>query len=81
MGKLYSSAKVLRFADRIDALCEDRMAAPVHVRIKPTNVCNHNCWFCAYRTSNVSLGEDMNLRDKIPPEKMREITADLHAMD
>jgi MoaA/NifB/PqqE/SkfB family radical SAM enzyme len=80
MGKLYSSAKVLRFADRIDALVEDRPAAPVHVRIKPTNVCNHNCWFCAYRTGNVSLGEDMNLRDKIPAEKMREITADLIAM-
>ena len=52
----------------------------MHVRIKPTNVCNHGCYFCAYRSGNVTLGEDMNVRDKIPRAKMTEIVEDLIAM-
>ena len=54
--------------------------APVHIRIKPTNVCNHDCYFCAYRSQDMSLGEDMDKRDRIPREKMLEIADDLVAM-
>ena len=78
--RVYSSLKLFRYPDRLKALVADRPMAPVHVRIKPTNVCNHSCYFCAYRSSAVSLGDDMNVRDRIPREKMAEIADDLVAM-
>lgn len=79
-GTVYSSLKAFRFADRLAALGAGRLAAPVHVRIKPTNVCNHSCWFCAYRSDAVSLGSGMAVRDRIPAAKMREIVDDLVAL-
>ncbi|MEO5374332.1 MAG: radical SAM protein [Alphaproteobacteria bacterium] len=80
MATLYSSLKFLRFTDRLQALKERRMAAPVHIRIKPTNRCNHNCWYCAYRMEGLKLGEDMEESDQIPEAKMMEIVDDIVAM-
>ncbi|MBF0137151.1 MAG: radical SAM protein [Magnetococcus sp. DMHC-1] len=76
MGKLYSSLKFLRFADHIEALRQETVCAPVHIRIKPTNVCNHNCWYCAYRVDHLQLGAEMVERDAIDREKMFEIVDD-----
>ncbi len=80
MSKIYSNLKFLRYSDRLDALREGRLAAPVHVRIKPMNHCNHSCWFCAYRSDGLNLGEDIDLKDRIPDAKMFEITEDIIAM-
>lgn len=77
MGRLYSHLKFLRFTDNIDALRDRRVSAPVHIRIKPINHCNHNCWYCAYRADQLQLGEDMDLKDKIPEDKMFEIVDDI----
>ena len=77
---IYSSLKALHYHGSLDAMLAGELPAPVHVRIKPTNVCNHSCYFCAYRTDDVSLGEDMVVRDRIPREKMFEIVDDLIAM-
>lgn len=77
---VYSALKALGFPDRLDAIAADRMAAPIHVRIKPTNVCNHGCYFCAYRNDRVSLGADMVARDRIGKAKMMEIVDDLIEM-
>ncbi|MGJ3260820.1 MAG: radical SAM protein [Rhodospirillales bacterium] len=78
--QVYSSSKFMHFPDRIQALRAGRVVAPVHVRIKPINRCNHACWYCAYRADHLSLGEDMDLGDRIPEAKMREIVGDLIAM-
>lgn len=78
---VYSPNKFLHFSDRIEALREGRIAAPVHVRIKPINRCNHACWYCAYRADELSLGEDMRHEDRIPDAKMKEITDDLIRMN
>ncbi len=51
-------------------MIDGRILAPVHIRVKPTNRCNHHCWFCAYRADHMTLGEQMNVQDSIPPEKM-----------
>ncbi|MBK4722877.1 radical SAM protein [Azospirillum sp. YIM DDC1] len=80
MARLYSNLKFLRYSDRLAALADGRVAAPVHVRIKPINRCNHNCWYCAYRVDDLALGEDMNLDDRIPTDKMFEIVDDLIGM-
>ncbi|MGP8281867.1 MAG: radical SAM protein [Desulfomonilaceae bacterium] len=80
MKTLYSPLKYLHFQDRIQAWKEGRLVAPVHIRIKPTNRCNHRCWYCAYRSKNLHLGQDMNERDSIPPDKMKEVVDDIVAM-
>lgn len=77
---LYSPLKFLAFADHLTAFRERRVLAPVHIRIKPTNHCNHNCWYCAYRVDDLQLGAEMDERDSIPPDKMREIVEDIVAM-
>ena len=80
MGRIYSNLKFLGFPDRVEALRQGRMAAPIHVRIKPINTCNHACWYCAYRADQLQLGEGMAEADRLPEAKMREIVADLIAM-
>ncbi len=81
-GLLYTKMKVFHFKDKIDSLPFENKAisAPLHIRIKPTNVCNHNCSYCAYRTDNLQLGRDMIVKDFIPKEKMMEIIDDLASM-
>ena len=77
MNNVYSDLKFLRYSDQLEALSERRVVAPVHVRIKPYNHCNHDCWYCAYRVSNLQLGEDIEYSDVLPEEKMTEIADDL----
>jgi len=80
MNKLYSDLKMFKFGKTLDALLESKIIPPVHIRIKPTNVCNHDCWYCAYHIGDVSLGEDMVYRDSIPYDKMNEIIDDIIEM-
>lgn len=70
MTTLYSSLKFLRFTDHLKALSVGRVVAPVHIRVKPTNHCNHNCWYCAYRTDDLALGDEMREQDSIPTDRM-----------
>jgi len=77
VSRLYSNLKFLGHTGHIDALKEHSVVAPVHIRIKPFNHCNHNCWYCAYRVDNLQLGEDMDLKDVLPTNKMFEIVDDV----
>ena len=77
---VYSALKVMRYPDRIWAWLAGRPAAPVHVRIKPLNRCNHDCWYCAYRAGSLQLGEQMDEGDRLPADQLRGIARDLVAM-
>jgi MoaA/NifB/PqqE/SkfB family radical SAM enzyme len=77
MGTIYTAAKMWHYPEQLEALKSGKLVAPVHIRLKPTNVCNHNCYFCAYRTDDLDLGGDMDLKDKLAPEKMVEIVEDI----
>ena len=82
MKRRYTTMKVFHFRDKVDSLPRqcDRIEPPVHIRIKPTNVCNHNCRYCAYRADGLQLGQDMGPRDSIAKDKMAEIIDDLAEM-
>lgn len=80
MTKLYSTMKFHRFQEQLEATRDGRVIAPVHIRLKPINRCNHDCWYCAYRWSELKLGEDMVEADAIPEAKMMEIVDDIVEM-
>ena len=73
MTTYYSSLKFLHFKDHLQAMEQDRIVSPVHIRVKPMNHCNHSCWYCAYRTDDLALGDEMQEQDSIPAEKMLEL--------
>ena len=82
MGILYTRMKIFHFRDKLESLPRESglTLAPLHIRIKPTNRCNHSCSYCAYRAEELQLGRDMKLQDFIPREKMLEIVDDIAAM-
>jgi len=77
MPQVYGDLKFLRFSDRLEAVRERKLVAPVHVRIKPINRCNHDCWYCAYRVSNLQLGDDMREADTMPESCIMAVADDL----
>ena len=79
MGLLYTNLKIFHHQEKLASLTSatDAILPPIHMRIKPTNVCNHNCRYCAYRSENMQLGKDMNITDVIPKLKMRQIAEDI----
>jgi MoaA/NifB/PqqE/SkfB family radical SAM enzyme len=83
MGQLYTKFKVFQYKTKIDSLPQgvDQITPPIHIRIKPTNVCNHHCWYCAYKSKDLQLGQDMAEQDQIPKDKMMEIIDDLVEME
>ncbi|WP_420263649.1 radical SAM protein [Candidatus Magnetominusculus dajiuhuensis] len=79
MGLLYSKMKIFHFKDKLASLAPDinKILPPVQIRIKPTNHCGHNCYYCAYRAESLQPGKDMNQSDSIPKDKMLELIDDI----
>lgn len=79
MHPIYNKMKIFHFPEKLDSLPREstEILPPLHVRIKPTNVCNHRCAYCAYRARDLQLGQNMETRDQIPRDKMLEIISDL----
>jgi len=82
MNVLYTPMKIFHYPEKLKSLPREvaEITAPLHIRIKPTNACNHRCSYCAYRADNLQLGRDMSVKDQIPPDKMMEIIDDLAQM-
>jgi MoaA/NifB/PqqE/SkfB family radical SAM enzyme len=88
----YSNFKIFHFPEKLKSFGAGEVQAPLYVRIKPINICNHGCFFCVYSTGfrvkdggdeeHIISGmhEDMKEDDVIPTEKMLEILYDLHRM-
>lgn len=75
---VYSSLKLFHFPEKLASLArEEAITAPVHIRWKPTNRCNHRCRYCAYRQDSLQLGQHMRNQDEVPREKMLEIAKDI----
>lgn len=82
MGLLYTPFKIFHYSEKLNSLPlnTNEIKAPIHIRVKPTNVCNHHCWYCAYKADDLQLGQDMVERDQIPREKMIELIDDFIEM-
>lgn len=80
-SNVYGSTKIFHHIDHIKEYVNKNVINPIHIRIKPTNICNHDCWFCAYHSDNLSLGEQMKYKDTIPREKIIEICKDIVSMN
>ncbi len=82
MKRRYSRLKVFHHTNTLNALprAHPDIASPINIRVKPTNVCNQNCRYCAYRVDALQLGKDMVSSDHLPREKMLEIVDDASKM-
>lgn len=80
MTVIYSALKIFRFPEQLRSIDEKVVGAPIHIRVKPINACNHKCWFCAYRADNLELGSSMRVADRIPELKMYELIQDFSTM-
>lgn len=78
MGLLYTNKKIFHYVDKINSLPRNvgTILPPLHIRLKPINACNHNCYYCAYRSDDQQLGQDMRQSDFIPRNKMMELIDD-----
>ncbi|MCX7049949.1 MAG: radical SAM protein [Candidatus Sumerlaeota bacterium] len=73
----YSGQKIFWHGEKLRALAEGRVSAPIYVRVKPTNRCNHRCYYCSYQEDKrLVTAQQMNPKDEIPFEKMCEILED-----
>lgn len=69
----YSPLKIAHHTEKLSAIKQDRITAPIHVQIIPTNRCNQNCSFCAYRRSGYTTNANFHTRSEIPCKKLFEI--------
>lgn len=75
----YSNLKIFAHAAEIEKVkCGERIA-PIYVRIKPTNRCNQNCYYCHYKNPYLQL-DQYRPTDEIEREKMLEIVKDFRNM-
>lgn len=88
MANKYSIHKIAWFPKKLEALAAGKVTAPIYVRIKPTNVCNMDCWWCIYKHSFSGMHELSPDREtdyhgtvaQLPKEKLWEIIEDLAEM-
>ena len=76
----YSNLKIFAHPDRLSAIVQGEQPAPVYMRIKPTNVCNHRCYYCSYADSDLALRDNVKSCDQITWEKMEQIIGDMGDM-
>ncbi|MCX7592081.1 MAG: radical SAM protein, partial [Kiritimatiellae bacterium] len=80
MKIIYTDTKIFHFPAKLHDLRVGRVSAPIHVRLKPTNRCNHRCVYCCFRNPQLPPYERMNEADEIPGEKLVQIADDLVTM-
>ncbi len=74
----YGIKKIFRHPKKLQSFLEDNVAPPIYVRIKPTNKCNHHCYYCAY---DLNSPIKIDRTAELPREKMMEILSDFKDME
>lgn len=73
----YSELKIFHHTDRIEKFIKGERVAPIYVRIKPTNVCNQKCFYCAYADDSLFDGRQVDTRESIAWNIMERTLYDL----
>lgn len=89
----YSDLKIIQFPEKLASFRAGRIAAPLYVRVKPVNFCNHGCHWCVYKADRReatadnspapienTMHTDMVEKDALPAEKLLEILDDFKSM-
>ena len=80
----YSNLKIFHHADALNAISNGEHNAPLYIRLKPTNICNHHCAYCTYgsggTTQRTENRDEIDHQDSIPWEKLQEILQDMGVM-
>lgn len=76
----YSNLKIFAHAQALQDIGAEKRIAPIYIRIKPTNYCNHSCYYCSYADNALGLRDSVNRQDQIPWDKMQEIISDIADM-
>lgn len=71
----YSNLKIFAHMEEVNKVKNGERVAPIYVRIKPTNLCNQNCYYCHYKSPYLEL-DQYKPTDEISREKMLEIIQD-----
>lgn len=79
-SSVYSDLKIFHHTEKIRDLLYGKRTAPIYIRIKPTNVCNQNCYYCGSKDDNVPEERTYNRKAMIPWKKMQEIMWDISDM-
>lgn len=74
-GPFDQLSKVFLHRTQIEAIADGQIPPPVSVKIELTNVCNHDCHFCAYRR----LVQKPELKDMIQTERVLALVDELAA--
>lgn len=73
----YSDLKIFYHTKNLQAFIDNKRIAPIYIRIKPTNICNQNCFYCCYADDRAVTGRKVSKDNFIPKEKMLEILSDI----
>jgi len=80
-SNVYDTSKLGFHKDKIKSISSSKVTAPIYVRVKPTNKCNHGCYYCSYAIdSECPVSETINMIDEIPRDKILEILDDFKKM-
>lgn len=72
----YSNNKIVWFNEKLISLRDNYVTAPIYVRIKPINQCQHKCFFCVYNGDYSGMHENMSKKDMLSKDKIFEILDD-----
>ncbi len=79
-NSVYSDLKIFHHTEKINDILNERRTAPIYIRIKPTNCCNQNCYYCGSKDGNVPENRQFDPKAMIPWDKMQEIIQDISAI-
>jgi radical SAM protein with 4Fe4S-binding SPASM domain len=77
----YSNYKIAWFPDKLKSFIDSNITFPIYVRLKPTNRCNHKCFFCVYNPDFSEMHQLTSRKDELSKDKLLEIIEDFYVMD
>lgn len=77
----YSDLKIIQFPEKLRSFEEGRITAPIYVRLKPINVCNHACSWCVYKADRKAAAREAAPQGKIMPSIRSNMHTDMVEKD